>query len=261
MKKLFKTTFIAASLLTLAACGRVETGQVGVRTSFSGNVESNEVQQGFYVAITSSVHVFSVKQIPIVLTDLKPKAGDNLRLQDFDVTVYYTVNPNAVADVYVKYSNSTVKDPESGVYLPAYALISTLAKSAANDVVAKVPSMQLNDKRIELETALKQSLQEELDSSDKGVFSIDRVTITNILTDPSVEDSIRAVAASENKKKEAQNNLEVARIQAEENKIRSQSLDGKILAEKQLKVLEDLAKSNNRVFVIPQDFNGMLNIN
>lgn len=71
----------------------------------SGYVENEEIGQGWYQHFLSKVKKFSIKQIPIQLDDLKPKAGDNLRLQDFNVTVYYTVNSNAVSDIFVKYQN------------------------------------------------------------------------------------------------------------------------------------------------------------
>lgn len=248
------------STLLTGCFGAIETGQVGVRTSMSGQVESEEIGQGWYQHFFSTVRKFSVKQIPIQLDDLKPKAGDNLRLQDFDVTVYYTVNSNAVSDIYIKYQNSTVKDEESGIFYPAFTLVKNLARSATNDAVSKIPSMQINEKRVELEASIKQSLQQDLDEADKGVFTIDRVNITNILTDEVVEKSIRNIAESENKRKTAENNLAVARIQAEEFRVRSQALDEKILAEKQLEVLLKLAESNNRVFVVPQDFKGILNV-
>lgn len=135
-----------------------------------------------------------------------------------------------------------------------------LARSAANDAVSKIPSMLINEKRIELEQTIKQMLQDELEQTDKGVFTVDRVNITNILTDEVVEASIRNIAESENRKQVAKNNLEIAKTQAEEYKVRSEALTEKVLAQQQLEVLNKLAESNNRVFVIPQDFKGILNV-
>lgn len=261
MKQLFKLLAIGAMAIGLSGCfGVVETGQVGVRTTMSGQVESDEIGQGWYQHFFSTVRKFSVKQIPIQLDDLKPKVGDNLRLQDFDVTVYYTINPASVADTFVKYQNSTIQDEGSSVYYPAYVLVKNLARSAANDAVSKIPSMLINEKRIELEQTIKQMLQDELEQTDKGVFTVDRVNITNILTDEVVEASIRNIAESENRKQVAKNNLEIAKTQAEEYKVRSEALTEKVLAQQQLEVLNKLAESNNRVFVIPQDFKGILNV-
>jgi len=250
--------FVLPMVMALAACSNVETGQVGVRTTFTGEVETQEINQGMYTSFTSDVRKFSVKQIPVTLADLKPKASDNLRLQDFDVTVYYAVNPASVAELAIKYNSSTKVDEETDVGYPAYMLVEQIARSAANEAVAKYPSMTLNDKRVELEAFIKDSLQKEFDRSDKGAIVIERVNVTNILTDATVENSIRAVAASENRKKQAINELEVAKVEAETLKVRSQSLDSKLLADKQLDVMLELAKSQNKVFVVPSDFKGSM---
>lgn len=260
MKSIFKLFTVIGIALSVTGCFKVvETGQVGIRTTFSGKIESEELQQGFHLKILSDIKKFSVKQIPIDLSDLKPKASDNLRLQDFDVTVYYTINPAAVSDIYIKYQNSTIQSPD-GVYYPAYQLIHNLARSAANDAVSKFPSMQLNEKRLELENNIMASLQSELDAAEKGVFTVDRVNVTNIITDPTVEQSIQKIADTENQKIIARNQLEIAKTQAEEYKIRSESLTDTILRDKQLDVLMKLATTENKVFVIPQDFKGIMNI-
>lgn len=260
MKSIFKLFTVIGVALSVTGCFKVvETGQVGIRTTFTGKIESEELQQGFHLKILSDIKKFSVKQIPIDLSDLKPKASDNLRLQDFDVTVYYTINPAAVSDIYIKYQNSTVQSPD-GVYYPAYQLIHNLARSAANDAVSKFPSMQLNEKRLELENNIMASLQSELDTAERGVFTVDRVNVTNIITDPTVEQSIQRIADTENQKIIARNQLEIAKTQAEEYKIRSESITESILQDKQLDVLMKLATTENRVFVIPQDFKGIVNI-
>lgn len=148
------------------------------------------------------------------------------------------------------------------MYYPAYQLIHNLARSAANDAVSKFPSMQLNEKRkrLELENNIMTSLQSELDAAEKGVFTVDRVNVTNIITDPTVEQSIQKIADTENQKIIARNQLEIAKTQAEEYKIRSESITESILQDKQLDVLMKLATTENRVFVIPQDFKGIVNI-
>ena len=53
--------------------------------------------------------------------------------------------------------------------------------------------------------------------------------------------------------------MEIAKTQALENQVRSQSLDGKILAEKQLDALVQMGQRGN-IIVVPVDFKGNLNI-
>ena len=54
---------------------------------------------------------FSAKEIALDLNDLRPKAADNLSLQDLDVTVYYNAAPGAIADLMVKYANASQSAP------------------------------------------------------------------------------------------------------------------------------------------------------
>ena len=75
-----------------------------------------------------------------------------------------------------------------------------------------------------------------------------------------MEQSIQRIADTENQKIIARNQLEIAKTQAEEYKIRSQSITETILRDKQLDVLMKLATTENRVFVIPQDFKGIVNV-
>jgi len=251
---------VAASLVVFAtACTKIETGQVGVVTTVSGQIKNDEVGQGLHSSFFDDIEKFTSKQIPVKLEDLKPKASDNLRLQDFDVVVYYSVSPSAVSELAIKYNNATKR--EDGVSYPAYNLVEQVARSAANEAVAKHPSMQLNDKRVELEGAIREALEKEFNRTDKGAFIFERVNVTNILTDASVEKSIQAVASSENRKRTALNELEVAKVEAETNKVKSQALDNKVLAQQQIEVMRELAKSNNKVFVVSSDIKANMLIN
>jgi len=60
-----------------------------------------------------------------------------------------------------------------------------------SDETSKFDSLTLHQNRTELEQAIKVSLTDQLNKSDPGFFEITRVNISTLLTDPSVEDSIR----------------------------------------------------------------------
>ena len=151
MKNLLKVILATFMAIFLSACERVETGQVGVRIGFDGGISKEELEQGFHMAVLDSIKVFSVKQIPLQLENLQPKANDNLTLEDLDVTVFYSVNPETISDVYIKYQNATVKNDDENIFYPAYKLVNNLAKSVTNDIVSKYNSMEVNSKRNEIE--------------------------------------------------------------------------------------------------------------
>src|SRR5262245_7706880 len=78
---------IGAALL-LGVAGTIATGNVGVRTTL-GIISQQEVTPGVYLKwpVISSVEEFTAKEVAIDLTDLTPKAKDNLSLRDMDVSI------------------------------------------------------------------------------------------------------------------------------------------------------------------------------
>lgn len=212
MKKLFLIAMIAASTL-LTACGTVETGNVGVRKTF-GQVQQEEVQPGFYQSILSSVNEYTTKETYVSLQNLTPKAKDKLILKDLDVTVYYKTNPQKVAEFVSTHAAMSAKMDGEGFIRPGYILIENMARGIVSDEVSGFDSLTLHQNRTDLEVAIKNALAEQLNKSDPGYFEITRVVVSSLLTDPSVEESIRKNIAMTNEidtaKKEVQKKLEEA---------------------------------------------------
>lgn len=191
MKKLWIIAALAMSaLLTGCGFGTIETGNVGVRTTF-GKVQQEEEQPGVYTAILSHVDEYTTKETYVALQNLTPKAKDKLILKDLDVTVYYKIHPNKVADFASTHASMSAKLKEESFIRPGYFLIENLAKGVISDEVSKFDSLTLHQDRAKLETAIKTALTEQMNTSDPGYFEITRVNISTLLTDPTVEDSIR----------------------------------------------------------------------
>lgn len=255
MKKL--ATILAVSLLA-AGCTRISSGQVGVEKSFSGEFSQKPVDVGIHMTILRTIYPFSTREIPVKMENLRPTTKDNTSiLNDLDVEVQYSVNAEKTPSLAVKYAN--MHGTSGDAILPAYDLVEKQAKSVVADAVAKFDALEIASKRNELEDIIKKNLQSDLDKNDPGAFIVSRVTISNLLPDEKIQDSIRAIADSSNKKQVALNNLEIAKTQALENQVRSQSLDAKILAEKQLEAMVKMGERGN-VIIVPMDFKGMINI-
>ena len=246
--------------LGLTACGTVDTGNVGVRKTY-GTVNTSEEQPGFYVAILSSVNEYTTKETEVPLNDLTPKARDNLSLDDLDVSVYYIAAPSSIAELTIKYAGQdTYAD---GIYYPAFNLVERVARSVAYGEVAKYESLTIHTQREALEQALKAQLQKELDSGDKGVFTITRVVIRAVATDTSIEKSIQAAVQNqkllEAKKVEEQIAEAQARILVKEaegisraNNIINGSLTREYLQhEANLALMEFARKGGTTTVVVP----------
>lgn len=257
---------LALAFIGLTSCGTIESGNVGVRTTL-GKVNPEEVEPGLYFGIPGIVTMqeFSAKEIALDINDLTPKARDNLSLRDLDVTVYYRVLPAAIADLYVKYAaqHGFQDGGKTRVSLPAYGLLTRLARNVVYEQSAKIDSLVMHTQRDELALAVQRTLQAELDTNDKGVFTISRVVIRQLTTDPAIEkaiqDSVSAQKQLETTKQriaiaEAEAQVEIKKAEgiAKANQIINQSLTREYLQHESNLVLQKFAeKGGASTVVIP----------
>lgn len=203
----------------------IESGNVGVRKTL-GKVNPEEDSPGLNLKLPMVTRIteFVGKEIAIDLTDLTPKAADNLSLRDMDVTIFYKAASGRIADLYVKYANAHHYDEESDSYFPAYRLVFREARRAAYETVAQIDSLTMHKKREQIADSIKTRLMETLDSNDPDVFEITRVVIRSVLTDPSIEESIREAVANQKRLEAKQIMVEIERKNAEIEAIRAQGI-------------------------------------
>jgi len=203
----------------------IESGNVGVKKTL-GKIQSQEITPGLTLRIPgiTTIAEFVGKEIAIDLTDLTPKAADNLSLRDMDVSVFYRAESDQISDLYVKYANAHHYDQESDSYFPAYRLVFREARRAAYETVAKIDSLTMHKKREQIADSIKMRLQETLDANDPGVFQVTRIVIRSVLTDPSIEASIREAVANQKRLEAKQVMVEIERKNAEIEAIRAQGI-------------------------------------
>lgn len=244
----------------------VDTGHVGVERTL-GKVDLEETRPGmnFKLPLLTKAYEFSAKEIALDLNDLKPKAADNLSLQDLDVTVYYNAAPHAIADLMVKYANASQSAP--GAILPAYGIVYREARGAVYEEVAKVDSLELHRLRDALQTSIQESLQERLTDKDGDALQISRVVVRALNTDPSIEASIREAVANQKKLeakqisvdiavKDAEIEIERARGIAEANRIINESLTAQYLQHEINVALQAFAENEGQLVVMPANMQG-----
>jgi len=255
---------LAVVLALIGVFGTISTGNVGVRTTL-GVINKEPVTPGVYVKwpLISIVEEFSAKEISVDLNDLKPKAKDNLSLREMDVTVYYRAEADKIAGLQTKYANQSIRAPEGHYYLPAHDLVFRVARNRIYEEVAKVDSLVMHTRREELASEIQKNMQTELDRTDPGVFKITRVVVRAVVTDPSIEESIRAAVANQKKleamavqteiaKKEADIRVTEARGIAESNRIISGSLTREYLQHEANQALLRFAdKGNTNTVIVP----------
>jgi regulator of protease activity HflC (stomatin/prohibitin superfamily) len=260
----FLVVVLAVLLALVGVFGTISTGNVGVRTTL-GVISKDPVTPGVYMKwpFISTVEQFSAKEISVDLNDLKPKAKDNLSLREMDVTVYYRAEADKIAGLQTKYANQSIRAPEGGYQLPAHDLVFRVARNRIYEEVAKVDSLVMHTRREELASEIQRNMQTELDRTDPGVFKVTRVVVRAVVTDPSIEDSIRAAVANQKKleamavqteiaKKEADIRVTEARGIAESNRIISGSLTREYLQHEANQALLRFAeKGNTNTVIVP----------
>lgn len=260
---LLPLAFLAVAGLVLGTAGTIQTGNVGIKTTL-GIISKDEIDPGVYFKwpLLSTVQEFSAKDVVIDLSDLTPKARDNLSLRDMDVSIYYRANASHIAELSAKYASQSARHAD-GYYLPAHELVWRIARNACYEEIAKLDSLVIHTRRDELGTAIARKLQEELDKTDKGVFVISRVVIRSVQTDPSIEQSIQQAVANQKKLEAMQVQTEIAKREAdikiteargisEANRIISGSLTREYLQHEANQALLKFAeKGNSNTIVVP----------
>jgi len=244
----------------------VDTGHVGVERTM-GKVDLIETEPGlnFKMPFLTQAFEFSAKEIALDLNDLRPKAADNLSLQDLDVTVYYNAAPHTIADLMVKYANASQSAP--GAVLPAYGIVYREARGAVYEEVAQVDSLRLHRQRDALQTDIQESLQARLEDKDGEALTVSRVVVRALNTDPSIEASIREAVANQKKleakqisvdiaKKDAEIEIERARGIAEANRIINESLTAQYLQHEINVALQSFAENEGQLVVMPANMQG-----
>lgn len=260
-------------MLLLSGCffGSINEGNVGVRTTWNKKVDSVEVPPGFYVAVFDSVQEYVGKEIEVSFEDLKPKAKDNLSLSDLDISVFYKVDTSKIAEFKVKYSSMSVFSDSLRAYLPGYALVQRVGRGVIFDASSKHESLTFHTKREEIENEVKRSVQKELDAEDPGMFHITKVVVRQALTDPELEESIRAAVRMQKQVEAKKNELELAKAEAERkvqeadgiaryNKAINESLTEKLLEFKRIEAMQSFAKEGTHTVVIPSDTKPLINV-
>jgi regulator of protease activity HflC (stomatin/prohibitin superfamily) len=269
---MFARVFIPTLLLTAivlvlySSWYVVETGHVAVEKTL-GTVDMSETSAGlnWKLPILTQAYEFSAKEIVIDFNDLTPKARDNLRLKDLDISVYYKVAPEAVAEMLVKYAAAYAEGPEA--LLPAYGVVFREGRDVIYQEVTKIDSLELHRNRDALRDGITSNLQVKLDQKDPDVFTITRVAVRALNTDPTIEAAIQQAVQAQ-KRLEAKRveveiankdaEIEIARAKgiAEANAIINESLTPEYLQHELNEALKMFAENEGDVVVIPANMQG-----
>ena len=202
MTNFLKLAAIAATIVATTACTRIETGEVGVRVNASREIEGKELQPGSWnQTLIGSVLEFPVKDIVVALENKTPMTADNSALADFDISVVYSINPSAVAELYSTKSKSFHAEGKEGIFL-MYNYVTTLVNNASYKAIRQYKALEVADNRAKIEEQIRvtdneQLREEKLDTS----ITVNVVQIRNVAPNAEILRSATEFVKSQNELK------------------------------------------------------------
>lgn len=264
MKSLVKIVMLVAALVSLQACTRIETGEVGVRLNGSKQIEGTELQPGgFYQTLVGSVLTFPVKDLSINIENKTPMASDNSALADFDMTVVYAINSTSVSELYSTKSRSFHAEHNGDIYL-MFNYMTTLTNNAAYKVVRQYKSLEVADNRAKIEAEIRDAVHEQLKSEKlDGALSLTVVQVRSILPNAEILKSATEYVKAQNELKIKETEVQIARKESERMAALSANSGTSIAymqAQAAMKIAEGIANGKVNTIVVPMDFKGIVNV-
>lgn len=254
--KTIRTLIILFIAALAGACTQIDTGNVGVERTM-GKVSQTPVFPGIHFTLFKTVDEFTAKEVMFQLADMTPKSSDNLTMQDVDVDVIYKVDGTRVPELFAKYQGDVtrhsdiVKGGTSDLVI-SHSRVMREAREATYKAVAAFPATTMHTKRTEITELIRKTLQSELDTADKGAFTVTSINLRNLTVDKSIEDAIRQKAATDQRVEQAQRELALAQAEADKaiakakgearaNEIISASLTPQLIRIREIEAQRDAA--------------------
>ena len=262
MNRLVKLSLVAAAVVALSACTRIETGEVGVRVGFDKQVKPGELLPGsFNQTLVGEVLTFPIKDVNVTLDNMTPVAKDNSTMKDFDAVVVYNINPSQVAELYSTKNKAFHAEFKGDTYV-MYNYIVQNARNAIYKAARKHEALDMADNRTDMENYIKEEIirnlaEEKLD----GAIMINQVMIRNVQPSDTVVESANALVRSKNELK--QKEVEVKTAEAESRRMaalanNSGSSIAFMQAQAMLNISEGIKNGRVQTIVVPSNFNALM---
>ena len=264
MNRVAKISALSLLLVGTAACTRIETGEVGVRRAIDKTIETTELMPGsINQTLFGDVMTFPTKDVSVDVVDLTPLASDNSTVADFDMAVIYSINPTAVAELYIEKNRGFHADTEEGDTLLMYNYIRQLGRNAAYKVARRYESLKMADNRAEIEQLVRQEIIAQL-ASEKldNAISISQVLVRQVKPAANIVQSANLLVQAQNENKRKEVEVSTAKLEAQ----RISALNANAGATKYMEataivtIAEAIKDGKVNTIVVPYDFKGIVNV-
>lgn len=210
------------AIALLSACTQIDTGNVGVESSM-GQVKPQVIAPGVYFTLFKKVEEVSGKEIPLSLNDLRPQTSDKITLADLDVDIYVQIDPSKASEIRTRWPGDVTALEKDDAVALGLNYVQRQAREAIYSDIAKRGSATVHTERATIASEVVKLLQADLDvSAGKGWFFVRSANIRNLVTDPVLEDNIKAAAAAQFEEQKKERDIQVAKKEAERKRIEAQ---------------------------------------
>jgi len=255
----------ACTVMALAACTRIETGEVGLRQNFDKTWAADELQPGsFNQTVIGNVQTFKVQDVAVEANDLTPLAADNSTVKDFDVTAIYSVNPKAVNELWTgKNKAFHVFDERSKDILLMHNYVKLALRNAAYKAARQYPSLKLSDNRTQIEAAIREQMTATFQGENlANAITVSQVQVRAVAPADSIVESANALVRAENELKTKEIEVQTAKKEAE--RIAALNANAKAIdymnAQANYMIAEGVKAGKVHTIVVPVDFKGIVQV-
>lgn len=218
MKRLF--LIFAAALL--GACSQIDTGNVGVESTL-GQVKPETMPPGVYFTAFKRVTEVCAKDLPLPVNDVRPQTSDKITLADLDVDFYLRIDPTKAPAIMTKWPGDMAELKDEGCARIGMNYVARQAREAVFNVATGFKSDTIHLERVAIAAKAVKALQDNLDAeAGKGLFTVVSANVRNLVTDPALEANIKAAAQAQFALQAQKNQLEVAKVEAEKQRVIAQ---------------------------------------
>jgi len=260
MKRLFLLA-VAACLVLLTGCTRIETGHTGVRVSFNGTYEPTELGVGYHQTIIGHIKEYVSNEMTIALDNLHPQTKDKSNLEDLDLAFTYSVDPSYISEAVSRYKGRDLQVGQDTYPLGQY--VASIVQTSITDVFSHYDALMANDNREKIREEIRaQTIKLLAEEKLEGKVRIHQIFIKNLQIAKALQASAQTVITAQNDFKAKEFEVQTARKEAERlvllsaNKANIEYMNAKSLSD----IAEGIKTGKVHTIVVPFDFKGIVNV-
>lgn len=254
-------------LVLINSFTRVTDAEVGIRQTFSGEIENKVLDQGLHQSLIGDVIKVSKRNL-VLTVNTNPITVEKVPMAKFVTKINYGIVPANAAVAY-KSEMAQHKFVEGETFLMG-KYIEDITDAAVQTSVSKYAALSVNDSRTEIEAAIKSELNKRLKLGKKNQYAVvNEVNILSVQPHSSIVASSLAIVNSQNALKTKQNELETARVETEVKRVLAENASEKYIdlqrAEAEMiksqAMLEAAKKGTlNTMIIVPEHFTSVGNL-